>query len=202
MGATGQQAQHIFRPDNGKHESLGVAVDGAEEYLPAGFDQGGAGTDDRGWVRHVFQHFQTGHHVILTGALFGNLFCRGLQVFHGHAGLFRMNTGHSQWRFAHVDAGHLGATAGHAFGKQAATTADVDDLLARQADAFVDIVQAQGVDVVERAELGIRVPPLLGQGVELGDFTRVYVLLGGVSLGLLFSHGRLRQFFPATAGHY
>ena len=77
----------------------------------------------------MFQHFQTGHYVILTGALFGDLFCRGLQVLHRHAGLFRMNACHSQWRFAHVDAGHVSTTAGHAFGKQAAAAADVDDFL-------------------------------------------------------------------------
>src|SRR5690606_21223476 len=45
MGAPRQHAQHIFGTDDGKGEGLGVAVDGREEYVTAGLDQGGAGAD-------------------------------------------------------------------------------------------------------------------------------------------------------------
>ena len=178
MGATGQQTQDVFRADNGKHERFRVAVDGAEKDMAARFHQGGAGADHGGRVGHVLEHFQAGDHVVLAGPFFGNLFRRCLQIFHCNPGLFGMDAGYRQGGFPHIDAGDLGPAPGHAFRQQAATAADIDDFLARQADTFVNVVQAQRVDIVQGAKLRIGVPPLLGKGIEFGNFPGIHIGYG------------------------
>src|SRR5690606_35153498 len=76
-----------------------------------------------------------------------------------------------------VDAGHMGAAPGHAFGEQAATATDVQYTLAGQRRALVNVVKPQRVDVVQRAELAGRIPPAAGEGFELGDFVVIYILV-------------------------
>jgi hypothetical protein len=85
-----------------------------------------------------------------------------------------------QRRFAHVDAGDRGAALGHGFAEDAAAAADVEHFLAGQADALVNPVDAQRVDVVQRFELAFAVPPAMGQGFEFGDFGVVDVAHGTV----------------------
>jgi hypothetical protein len=74
-----------------------------------------------------------------------------------------------------VDAADGGAGAGHRFGQDAAAAADVEHLLAGQRRQLVDPLQAQRVDLVQRPEFGIRVPPAVGEFGKFGDFGGVYV---------------------------
>src|SRR4051794_291041 len=60
---------------------------------------------------------------------------------------------------AEVDAGDLGAAARHRLGEDAAAAADVEHLLAGEAGGAVDPFQAQRVDLVQRPEFALGVPP-------------------------------------------
>jgi hypothetical protein len=51
-----------------------------------------------------------------------------------------------------------------------ATAADVDHFFAGDAGVAVDPVEAQGVDLVERFELGFGVPPAVGEVTEFLQF--------------------------------
>ena len=71
-----------------------------------------------------------------------------------------------------VDAQHLGAAPRHRIGQDAAAAADVEHALARQRRDALDPVQAQRIDLVQRPEFAVRVPPAMGQLAELGEFLR------------------------------
>ena len=115
----------------------------------------------------------------------GGQFLRGhLPVVHLEARFQQVQPGHLQGRLAHVDAGHLGALRRHGLGQDAPAAADVDHLLAGESAAVaVDVVHPQRVDVVQRLEFAVRVPPARGQFLELGDLGRVDVMRGLVHGG-------------------
>ncbi|MNQ36276.1 hypothetical protein D3C85_497950 [compost metagenome] len=118
----------------------------------------------------MLEHFQAGDHVELLGHLFGQGFGGDLPVIDAHARLQLMQLRHGQGRFAHVDAGDGGAALGHGFAEDAAAAADVEDFLAGQADALLDPVDPQRIDVVQGFEFAFTVPPAVGEGFEFGDF--------------------------------
>ncbi|MCY1450715.1 hypothetical protein D9M71_675410 [compost metagenome] len=89
-----------------------------------------------------------------------------------------MQLGDRQRRLAHVDAEHRGSALGHGLAEDAAAAADVEDLLAGQADALVDPVDPQRVDIVQRLELAFAVPPAVGERLEFGDLGVVDVAHG------------------------
>src|SRR5690606_32855993 len=78
-----------------------------------------------------------------------------------------------------VDAGDGGASASHGLAEDAAAAAHVQHLLAGQADALIDPVDPQRVDLVQRLELAFHVPPAVGEGFELGDFGAIDVAHDG-----------------------
>lgn len=155
VGPARQQLEDVLRADHRKQVGLGIAVDGREENLSARLDQAVAGADHRGRVRHVFEHLQAGDHVELPGHFLGHLLGGDLPVVDGDAGFQLVQARHRERRFAHVDAGDVGAALGHGFAEDAAAATDVEHLLAGQAGALVDPVDAQRVDVVERLELAL-----------------------------------------------
>ncbi|MNZ68379.1 hypothetical protein D3C78_866440 [compost metagenome] len=128
----------------------------------------------------MLEHLKAGDHVELLGQLFGQGLGGDLPVLDVDPGFELVQLGHGQWRFTHVDAGDGGATQGHGFTEDAAAAADIEDLLAGQLDPLVDPVDPQRVDVVQRLELALAVPPAVGQGFELGDFGVVDVAHGTV----------------------
>ncbi len=89
-----------------------------------------------------------------------------------------MQFGHRERGVAQIDAGDRGAMRRHALGENAAAAADVEHGLALEPDAIIYIVEAQRVDVVQRLELAVRVPPARGQLLEFGDFFGIDVLGG------------------------
>ena len=178
VGAAWQQLHDVFGTDDGEQVRLRVAVDGGEEHLAARLDHTETGADHRGRVRHVLEHFQAGDHVELLRHLLGQGFGGDLPIFDVHARFQLMQLSDRQWRFAHVDADHGRAALGHGFTEDAAAATDVEDFLAGQADAFVNPVDPQRVDVVQRFEFALAVPPAMGQGFEFGDFGVVDVAHG------------------------
>jgi hypothetical protein len=63
--------------------------------------------------------------------------------------------------------------AGHALGEDAAAAADVEHALAKQAAALVgDPVKAHRVDLMQRLEFALHVPPAGGDGLNLAISVR------------------------------
>jgi hypothetical protein len=79
---------------------------------------------------------------------------------------------------ANCSAHHLGAARRHALGQDAAAAAHVHHALAGEGGAIVDIVQPQGIDVVQRFVLAVGIPPAVGGLIEFGDFLGIHVDLG------------------------
>jgi len=127
----------------------------------------------------MLQHFQAGHGRKAGRTLDRELLHRNAPVIHFHSAFEQMQPGHGQRRFPHVDAGHRCAAPRHALGQDAAPAADIQYGFPGQADALVNPVQAQRIDVVKRLEFRIRIPPAAGQRLEFGDFGRVDIGLAG-----------------------
>src|SRR5690606_24366376 len=92
--------------------------------------------------------------------------------------LEQVQAGNRKRCFAHVDAGHLGAASSHGLTQNAATTADVEYLLACKRDVFVDPVDPQRIDLVQWLELAFAIPPAMGEGFEFGYFGLVDIAHG------------------------
>ena len=94
---------------------------------------------------------------------------------HGEPAFLQVQLRHLQRLVRHVDAGDLGAAARHRFGEDAAAAADVEHALAGERGAAVDPVEAQRIDLVQRTELAVRVPPARGELAEFLELGRVGV---------------------------
>ena len=66
----------------------------------------------------------------------------------------------------------------HAFGQYAATAADIDDRLAAETDALVDVIETQRIDIVQRLEVARGIPPLVREFAELGQFGGIKIIHG------------------------
>ena len=89
-----------------------------------------------------------------------------------------------------VHAGHLRAQPRHGFRKKPSAAPDVEQIkpFVRtqrlgirpefRANLRIDVIQPARIEHVQRLELAVRVPPLFGHRVELGDFRRIGRLLG------------------------
>ena len=124
----------------------------------------------------MLQHLKAGDGVEFAGALARELLGTDVLIRHLEPGFLQVQPRHRQRRLAEIDAGDVGAERRHAFGQEAATAADVEHALVFQSHAVVDELQAQRVDVVQRLELGLRVPPARGELLELGKFGGIDVL--------------------------
>ena len=77
--------------------------------------------------------------------------------------------------FGEVDARHRGAQPRHRLGEDAAAAAHVEHALARERREAVDPGEAQRVELVQRPELALRVPPAVRELAEFGE-------LGGIGV--------------------
>src|ERR1700693_5824909 len=86
-----------------------------------------------------------------------------------------MQPGDAQRLVRQVDAGDARAALRHGLGQDAAAAADVEHALAGERRMAVDPLQAQRIDLVQRPELALRVPPAVRELVEFGELCRVRV---------------------------
>lgn len=168
--ALGQHLQYVFSADNRQQVSLRIAVDGREEDLAAGFDQAGAGFDDTRRIGDVLEHFQASHGIEGGGHLIGHLLGGNLAVIDLLAAFQQVQPGDAERLLREIDSRDFGPADRHTLGKQAAAAANIEDALARQADGSVYPVEAQWIDVVQRLELAVRIPPAMGEVAELFEF--------------------------------
>ena len=116
MCTFGQHTQDIFCANDREQIRFWITVNGREEDMTTWFGQFITGLNNRGWIRYMFQHFHTGHDIVLTGLFFCELLYWNLTVFNiADTFLLGMDACHIQWRFAHINAQHLSTTARHAF---------------------------------------------------------------------------------------
>ena len=136
--------------------------------LPPGADAAAQAATMRLGIRHVLEHLEARHGVELAG--------------HLSARAARRRRSDSRWsrrRSAaccarrrdvlgrHVDGDDARAARGQTFGEQAAAAADVEHAQAGERRARRDVVEAQLVDVVQRAERAARVPPFARRGTRI-----------------------------------
>ena len=77
--------------------------------------------------------------------------------------------------FSQIDAGHRRAAHRHALGKYAAAATDIKHGLALESDPRINVIEPQRIDIVQRFEIARRVPPLVREFAEFGDFNRIDV---------------------------
>jgi hypothetical protein len=180
MCALGQQAQHVLGPDDCKQVGLGVAVEGGKEHPAARLDQRGlqARMTDAGRARARASPCRSPRRrrrAILPPALrWRSRGSRGCARPLPSACRRATPSGLAARSMPVTCA----ARARHRLGQDAAPAAHVEHRLAAQAGQFVDPAQAQRVDLVQRPELAVRVPPAVGKVTELGEFLHVDVLHG------------------------
>ena len=105
--------------------------------------------------------------------LFRHLLGGDAVIVDPHAARLRVRAGGGQHCLACVDAGYGGAPGRHAFGENAATAAHVENRSAGKSGGAGDKFEPQRVDVVERLEGALRIPPARRQRFELGDLQGV-----------------------------
>ena len=87
---------------------------------------------------------------------------------------------HFQRPFRKIDSRHRCAQPRHRFGEDAAAAADVEHFPACERRQAVDPAQAQRVEVVQRPELALRVPPAVREFAEFRELGRVCVRRHGL----------------------
>ena len=101
------------------------------------------------------------------------------QVFHRLAAFEQMQLRDLERFFRKVDSRHRCAQPRHRFREDAAAAADVEHALAGQLRQPVDPGEAQRVEIVQRAELALRIPPAVRELAEFRELGRVCVLVRG-----------------------
>ena len=127
----------------------------------------------------MLEHLEAGDHVEFFGPLVGEFLRRGLQVIHRDPGLNLVQAGDCQRPLGHVDSGNGCSGVGHGFGEDATPTADIHNAPAGELGALSNPVETQGIDLVQRAEIALRIPPARCQRIELGDLGLVDVAAKG-----------------------
>jgi hypothetical protein len=74
-----------------------------------------------------------------------------------------------------INAGNCGTMLSHAFRQDTATTADVEDIFSFDPGKPINPFEAKRVDLVQRFEFALRIPPTMGKRAEFIDFVLVGV---------------------------
>src|SRR4051812_142125 len=172
MRAARQKPQDVLGAEHGEEIRLRIAIDRREEYLAAATHQPGAGSDHGCGFGYVLEELHAGDDV--EGArMFGGVFLGAcVRVDDVGLALQQVELGDAQRFLGEIDAGHRGAARRHRFGEDAAAATDIEHPLAGERRALVDPAQAQRVDVVQRPEFALRVPPPVRELVNLLDLGR------------------------------
>src|SRR5205085_2338122 len=173
--AARQQAKDVLGADDGEEIGLRVAVDRGEEDVAAGPHEPRAGGDDARGLRHVLEELHAGNDV--EGARVARGVVLRAYALVGHSGLAlqQVKLGDAQRFLREIGARDARAARRHRLGEDAAAAADIQHALAREPDARVDPAAAQRIDLVQRTELALRVPPAMRELAEFLEFRRVGV---------------------------
>src|SRR5690348_158024 len=123
----------------------------------------------------MLEQFHAGEHIELAGMARGVVLGARLLVFHLRLALQQMKFGYAQRFFGKVDAGDACAARRHRLGEDAAAAADIEHARARELGAARDPVEPERIDVVQRPELALRIPPAVRELAELRELCRIDV---------------------------
>src|SRR6185436_1062749 len=175
----GKHLQQVLRADHREQVGLRIAVDGGEKNMAAGFHELGAGGHRARGPGHVFEQFHAGHDIEAAGRSFLQFFGGNQLVSNGQPALEQVQLRDPEGFFRKVDAGHIGAEARHRLAQDSAAAADVEHALAGEMRQAVDPAQAQWIELVQRPEFALRVPPAVRELAEFRELGRVCVLFHG-----------------------
>jgi hypothetical protein len=96
------------------------------------------------------------------------------------AGRFDMVPGGGQGRVRHVDTGDMAAGQGQRFRQDSATASDIQKFFAPNAGASFDILQTQGIDLMQGFQGSFEIPPIHGVTVKMQNFAGVDISIGCV----------------------
>ena len=126
-------------------------------------------------IGHVLEHFHAGHHVVAARLLARQLLHGDLAIGDLLAALQQVQLRHLEGLVGQIDPGHLGAARGHALRQDAAAAAHVQHTLACQGAVPVDPVEPQRIDLVQRPELAVGIPPAVRELAEFLQLLRIDV---------------------------
>src|SRR6185436_891910 len=125
------------------------------------------------------EQFHAGHDIEAAGRSFLQFFGGNQLVSNGQPALEQVQLRDPEGFFRKVDAGHIGAEARHRLAQDSAAAADVEHALAGEMRQAVDPAQAQWIELVQRPEFALRVPPAVRELAEFRELGRVCVLFHG-----------------------
>ena len=77
--------------------------------------------------------------------------------------------------FSFIDRGYCRAMVGQCLGQDTSTATDVQNPLLRQIDVLTDVIHPERVDIVQRFEFAVWIPPARSESLKLADFKIVDV---------------------------
>ena len=179
MSSGREPAQHVFGADDRQRKAPEGAVESGEGDQAAGPHERGGGGDESGDVVDMLDDFHREHDVEFR-ALAGQILDRSYAI--GQIGAGRRRVGARDFDRARrrVDSADDGAQPRQRLGEQPGAAADVEDVEVFQravsgapemrGDRIAKPGDADGIDPVQRRHRPRRVPPIVAQRVETGDF--------------------------------
>ena len=167
--AARQQAEDVLGTHDGEREALQVAVDRREERRSARAQRRGACSHDRGGFGYVLEHLEAGHRVELARRLESDLLDSDAAIVHAQAASRGVLPRRLDVLGREVDGDDACSARREPLGDQTAAATDVENARARERNALGDVVEAQPVDVVQRAKRAARIPPFGGAGTRIAS---------------------------------
>ena len=155
-------AQHVLGADDGEQERLGVAVDGREEHQPPGLTRVGAGAHDRGRIGHVFG---ISMQVTTTSKAAG---ARRRQRLGRHLAVLELSVPASARVHCATLSGLLARSMPSTFAPRRAIESRMPPPQPTSSTCLPASGRGRrsspgaGVDLVQRAEFAVRIPPAVG----------------------------------------
>ena len=197
MRAPRQPPQNVLGADDGEGERFQRAVKCGYEHHAAGAYQSAAGIEELIDVGHMLNDLHAEHDIELFAGI-GNAFNCGEPVIDVEAHSLRVISRDHNVPLCSVKTRDLGPEPRHRLGQQSTAAADICNSKPREraliggisieirTNSIANIGEARGVELVQRSEAALRIPPFIGQCAEFCNF--VIVDARFERLGLLFFH--------------
>ena len=143
--------------------------------MPSRTGESGASANETRGVGHVLEQLHAGDDVVGAGGARGEVLGGDRFVRHRDLALKQVELCHLQRLLREIDAGHARAALRHGLGEDAAAASDIERRFPRERGEPVDPVQAQRIDLVQRLELALRVPPAVRERAEFFQFPGIGV---------------------------
>lgn len=179
MGAYRQPSQDVFRTDDGHGIGFPCAVESGKKQQASRTHQRCRRLDEGIDISHMFDDLKRQHHVVLFSCGSQRL-GGGVAIIDMHPFLLGMQARHLDVLLRRIDTGNLPAQSGQRLADESTAATDIQNaysrqwafgrsLLAQRGDTLAYEVQSNGVHLVQRAELSLRIPPGIRHCREMGN---------------------------------